>query len=352
MKEPFSFRQILYYPFGNIWMFILENILLTFLIIVFFFSRAFISFEVFILNFIWGFSICITQWVGHVYIIYRLRKSISILKYPKKRIALGLVFMVLYSVIAFILIQFLMRWVINGTFDLNEIYEILESSYYAFAIAVFLSLIFSAYGYLQGWRKTALNAEKLKAEMLAYKYEALRNQINPHFLFNSFNVLSDLIYDDKKQAVRFVQQMSVLFRYVLDSRDKELVPLREEMEFIKSYTFLLKIRFENKVEIVDEIKTEEDDLIVPMSLQLLIENAVKHNEASSPKPLKIELIRNKNHIEVKNNLQAKNVGDSSNGVGMKNIHQQYKFFTDEQIKTYKSDEAFSVSIPILKADKE
>ncbi len=188
--------------------------------------------------------------------------------------------------------------------------------------------------------------------MLSYKYEALRNQINPHFLFNSFNVLSDLIYDDQKQAVNFVHQMSGLFRYVLDSRDKELVPLKEEMEFIKSYVFLLETRFENKIEVKNHIELEHDDLIIPMSLQLLIENAVKHNEASTSKPLKIDLSRSGNRIEVKNNLQVKNIGDSSSGIGMKNLLQQYKFFTEEQIQIQKNEEFYAVSIPLLKAVKE
>jgi len=125
--------------------------------------------------------------------------------------------------------------------------------------------------------------------MLAYKYESLRNQINPHFLFNSLNVLSDLVYDDQVLAIKFIRQLSDLFRYILDSRDKELVPLSEELEFIRSFTFLLKTRFEQKLTIDIEVQPGQNDYIVPMTLQLLIENAVKHNEVSEAFPLRIQI---------------------------------------------------------------
>ena len=351
MNKQLKLHQILIQPFDKVWKFVLANVVLDFLIIIFFFTRAFVSIEVFLLSFIWGLVICLSQWSGNLYITYLINRRVSILKYPTKRIVLGVIFMVLYSVFAFVLVQFLMRWIFNGTFNFNDIYEIIKGSYIAFLVAGVISLLFSAYGYMQAWRKSVLYTEKLKTEMLTYKYEALRNQINPHFLFNSFNVLSDLIYDDQKQAVKFVQQMSGLFRYVLESRDKELVPLKDEMAFIDSYIFLLKTRFEDKIEISNEIKADADDLIVPMSLQLLIENAVKHNEASTAKPLKIELIKTENYIEVKNNLQVKNIGDSSNGIGMKNIHQQYKFFTEALVEIQRTDQFFSVKLPILKSAK-
>ena len=234
MQEQLKFSQAIIRPFDKGWKFILANLVLTFLVITFFFNRAFISMDVFVRSFLWGLSICVTQWSGIVYITYRIDQKIPILKHPTKRIVLGLLAMVSYSIVAYISIQILMLWIINGTFSFGEIYFIFKGSYIAFLIGATLALLFSANGYLQEWRKAELKSEQLKTEMLTYKYEALRNQINPHFLFNSFNVLSDLIYDDQKQAVKFVQQMSGLFRYVLDSRDKELVPLRDEMAFIES----------------------------------------------------------------------------------------------------------------------
>ncbi len=351
MNEELKFRQIIIRPFDKGWKFILANLLLTFIVIVFFFYQAFSSVEVFIRSFLWGLSICITQWSGIVFITHHIDKKIPILKHPTKRIVWGLVAMVLYSVSAYLVIQIFMIWLINDFFSWDLLYSIFKGSYIAFLIGAALALIFSANGYLQAWRKAELKSEQLKTEMLTYKYEALRNQINPHFLFNSFNVLSDLIYDDQKQAVKFVQQMSGLFRYVLDSRDKELVPLKDEMAFIESYIFLLKTRFEDKIEISNQIKAADDDLVVPMSLQLLIENAVKHNEASTARPLKIELFIRDGYIAVKNNPQVKNRGDSSKGIGMKNILQQYKFFTEAPIEVQHTDQFFVVKLPLLKSVK-
>jgi len=185
--------------------------------------------------------------------------------------------------------------------------------------------------------------------MLNYKYESLRNQINPHFLFNSLNVLSDLVYDNQKIAVKFIQQMSDLFRYVLDSRDKELVPLSDELEFIQSFTFLLKTRFEDKLIIENNVEAKAEDYIVPMTLQLLIENAVKHNEVSEAFPLRISIRRNNDYLEVENALQPKSAGDDSKKTGLKNIVQQFAFFSDRPIEIIKGDENFLVRIPILKS---
>lgn len=185
--------------------------------------------------------------------------------------------------------------------------------------------------------------------MLAYKYESLRNQINPHFLFNSLNVLSDLVYDDQRMAVKFIQQLSDLFRYVLDSRDKELVPLREELDFINSFTFLLKTRFEEKLKIEIDVQPDPEDYIVPMTLQLLIENAVKHNEISEAFPLRISIRKTDEWLEVENNLQSKSAGDDSKKTGLKNITQQFAFFSEKPIKIITSNERYMVRVPILKS---
>jgi len=223
------------------------------------------------------------------------------------------------------------------------------SSLYTVFISFNMSLIFTAIGFFKAWKSAVVDAEKLKTEMMAYKYESLRNQINPHFLFNSFNVLSDLVYTDQAIAIKFINQLSELFRYVLDSRDKELVPLKDELEFIRSFTFLLKTRFEEKLMIENDVQASAEDYIVPMTLQLLIENAVKHNEVSEAFPLWISIRKNKDYLEVENGLQPKNVGEDSKKTGLKNIIQQFDFFSDKPIEIITSEESFLVRVPILKS---
>jgi LytS/YehU family sensor histidine kinase len=226
---------------------------------------------------------------------------------------------------------------------------ILKSLPYTLLISFIISLMFTAIGFFKAWKNAFVRAEKLKVEMMAYKYESLRNQINPHFLFNSLNVLSDLVYDDQAMAVKFIRQLSDLFRYVLDSRDKELVPLKDELEFIRSFTFLLKTRFEDKLKIDVDVQANPDEYIVPMTLQLLIENAVKHNEVSEAFPLRISVRKVDDCLEVENNLQPKSAGDDSKKTGLKNITQQFAFFSEKPIKIITSDERYVVRVPILKS---
>jgi LytS/YehU family sensor histidine kinase len=194
-----------------------------------------------------------------------------------------------------------------------------------------------------------VDAEKLKTEMMAYRYESLRNQINPHFLFNSFNVLSDLVYADQAMAVKFINQLSDLFRYVLDSRDKELVLLKDELDFMQSYIYLLKTRFEEKLNLVISLEAAPDELIVPMTLQMLVENAVKHNEISETFPLQIQIRRDGSYLVVENSLRVKKVGEDSKNTGLKNIIQQFSYFTENLVEVKEDNGNFRVRVPILKA---
>jgi LytS/YehU family sensor histidine kinase len=139
---------------------------------------------------------------------------------------------------------------------------------------------------------------------------------------------------------------------VLDSRDKELVPLADEIGFMQSYIFLLKTRFENKLQIELDVNASPDDYIVPMTLQLLVENAVKHNEVSEAYPLKIVISKTNNCIDVENNLRLKNVGEDSKKTGLRNIIQQFSFFSEEPIKIMSTDDTYKVRIPVLKAVKQ
>jgi two-component system, LytTR family, sensor kinase len=150
-------------------------------------------------------------------------------------------------------------------------------------------------------------------------------------------------------AVKFIQRLSNLFRYVLDSRDKELVPLSEEIEFVKSFVYLLKSRFDDKLVIDMELEAGEDELIVPVSIQMLLENAVKHNEVSDAFPLKIKVRKVNGYIEISNSLKAKSADDASTKLGIRNLKQQFAFFTDKEIKISKTQNTFVVSVPLIQS---
>lgn len=335
-------------PLG-LFKFIFVNAILSFLIVALFMNGFLNNWKVFGIGYLWAFSISITQWTGIQWLHGLVDRHISWIDAPVKKTFVQIAVFLIYSISAFVLVQFFNFYVWRGILPAQAWGSIIKSVPYTLMFSFLISLIFTAIGFFQAWRRSFVQAEKLKAEMLAYKYESLRNQINPHFLFNSLNVLSDLVYDDQELAVKFIRQMSDLFRYVLDSRDKELVPLSEELEFIQSFTFMLKTRFEEKLKIEITIEANPEDYIVPMTLQLLIENAVKHNEVSEAYPLRISIRKTDDFLEVENNLQPKSAGDDSKKTGLKNITQQFAFFSEKPIKIISSDERYLVRVPILKA---
>ncbi len=342
---PLETKNIKGSPVG----YVLGSAILSFFLLVTLMRGAFADWKTFASGFLWAFSISITQWVGLDIIYGWIDRRISWIETPVKKVFVQIFSFLMYSATAFAVVQFANYYIWMDVLPEKSWDWILKALPYTLLISFIISLIFTAIGFFKAWKNAFVRAEKLKVEMMAYKYESLRNQINPHFLFNSLNVLSDLVYDDQAMAVRFIRQLSDLFRYVLDSRDKELVSLKDELEFIRSFTFLLKTRFEDKLKIDVDVQANPDEYIVPMTLQLLIENAVKHNEVSEAFPLRISVRKVNDCLEVENNLQPKSVGDDSKKTGLKNITQQFAFFSEKPIKIITSDERYMVRVPILKS---
>ncbi len=324
------------------------SLLITFL----FYSTYEKGFRGFIISYSWMVVICTTQWLGNSYIYRLLDNKYSWHDHLLKRAIYGSLAIIAYSAIAYMVVQVIMVRLVVGSLPENPLSWGLRSSYVAILISLVVSLIVVAIAFFQNWKHSLLEAERYKTEMLMYKYESLQNQINPHFLFNSFNVLSDLVYMDQKKAVDFISQLSQLFRYVLDSRDKELVPIKEELEFMDAFAYLLHTRFEDKLNIQQEFVAGEDEMIVPMTLQLLIENCVKHNEISGSHPLTIRIVRKGDCLMVENNLQPKSMAPDSLQTGLSNIRQQYRYFTNKEIVVAEADLSFSVAIPLIKMDEK
>ena len=202
--------------------------------------------------------------------------------------------------------------------------------------------------FLYSWRQAAIDVEKLKTEQVSTQYESLKNQVNPHFLFNSLNALSSLVYDDQAKAVEFIRKLSQVYRYVLDKKDEELVPLADEMDFTRNYIFLQKIRFGDNLEI--EVGGEEVDLYVPpLAIQLLVENAIKHNVVSEQYPLKVSVTTDGNYCTIENNIKEKLEKDST-GIGLNNLKARYQYLSKEEIEITQANGVFRVSIPLLKLE--
>ena len=201
--------------------------------------------------------------------------------------------------------------------------------------------------YLQLQSAVAEKAE-LERRNVESQLESLRNQVNPHFLFNSLNTLVYLIPEEPDKAVRFVQQLSKVYRYVLESREARLIPLQDELDFLRSYVFLLKERFGDNLQVrISDLNGHAEGGIVPLTLQMLFENAIKHNVLSTHKPLAIEVFAENDHLVVRNNLQKKNQVLDSTGVGLDNIRSRYRMLTDKEVEVIVSREYFTVLLPMI-----
>jgi hypothetical protein len=197
-------------------------------------------------------------------------------------------------------------------------------------------------------QENKVKEQKIIAGTASAKFETLKNQIDPHFLFNSLNVLSSLIEENPENAQRFTTALSKVYRYVLDQKDKDLVPIEEELAFAKTYINLLQMRFENSLTF--EISIEDIDneaKVVPLSLQLLLENAVKHNIISEQKPLYIKIYIENNALVIQNNFQKKAVLQDGQGVGIQNIINRYNIITDRKVTIEQNENTFTVKLPIL-----
>ncbi|MBB1286649.1 histidine kinase [Flavisolibacter sp. BT320] len=191
--------------------------------------------------------------------------------------------------------------------------------------------------------------EELAQANLQQQYDSLKEQVNPHFLFNNLNSLITLISKDPGRADSFVEEMSVVYRYLLRNNQGNTTTLKEEIRFIESYNHLLKTRFGQGFQSSIRIEPEAlQDFIPPMTLQLLVENAVKHNIVSAETPLRLQLYTKDGKLVVKNNLQKKTRPVASNKVGLQNINAKYKLLKQPPVTIQETADSFTVTIPLIK----
>ncbi len=239
--------------------------------------------------------------------------------------------------------------------DLNSTdYIRMVENDYPNLIGLFLvvSLFFLVSELLKGWKNDAVDEETRKYEELKFQFEILKNQINPHFLFNSLNILKSIISDDPEHAKHFVQNFSKIYRYVLEKREYDFVQLNEEIKFIEAYFYLIKSRHMSKIETSIEINGTSRFMIIPMSLQLLVENAIKHNAATIENRLLIRINIENNYIVVRNSINPKNTSGKTSKIGLNNLSKRYKFLTSKDIVVEKIDKEFVVKLPIIRRKKD
>lgn len=225
---------------------------------------------------------------------------------------------------------------------------IINNSLITAVINLIVVSVIEAIVWFRRTQKTKLSLEKLERENTQIKFEILKSQINPHFLFNSLNVLSSLINKDIKKAQQFIDEFSSIYRYILDVIEKPVVELRDEINFVKSYLYLQSIRFENSTIIDIKIGSSKLDFFVPpLSIQTLLENAFKHNKASTDNPLKIKIYDEENFLIVKNNLQPKINNNMAKGIGLNNLRKRYELLGANTPLFVYTNEEYIAKIPLI-----
>jgi len=222
---------------------------------------------------------------------------------------------------------------------------ILTFTFGALFVLIFNAILFIR-SFIANWKISLLENEKLKHEKLKSDYAALQNQLNPHFLFNTLSVLISEIHFNPAGAEVFARKMSDIYRYVLQSKDKTTVTIKEELQFIESYTFLHNIRLGDAIRLEVDFSKEQLELTIPpLTLQLLVENALKHNKANEKEHLIIKIFISEERLMVTNNIQKKRTTYST-GTGLNNLNERYKLLYGRSVEYGEEDGLYKVSLPL------
>ncbi|WP_375444196.1 sensor histidine kinase [uncultured Fibrella sp.] len=289
-------------------------------------------------------AICTTVslWEGNRFIIKRMRCRFPAYNQTTRRLlseaALGLLFT---FVATYLLDQVLCKLIFHN-----------EGLFVGFRMSLIptllVYLVYEAIYFFEAWKLNVRKTESLARESVQSQLAVLKNQLDPHFLFNSMNTLAALIDDENIDAQQYLERLSDVYRYVLVSRTKNTVLLEEEIAFVDAYVYLNKIRFRDNLQVDKQLSPEAyGQYVTPLSLQMLIENAIKHNVVSKESPLTIRIQQEGDQLVVANNIQEKTILEKSTRVGLQNIINRYSLLTDRQVEVVRQGGLFTVKIPLL-----
>jgi hypothetical protein len=286
-------------------------------------------------------------WQGNEFIDISLNTSHPWFKNARKRLTIQILFSVIFTSITLFSLMYLLHQLKfgDGRIINRKMLEIFPPAI-LFTFALLAVKIGSEF--FNALKNSLLEVEKYKTESANAKLENLKNQLNPHFLFNNLSVLNSLVYKNQDKAIDFINELAKVYRYVLDTENAELVPLQEELAFLNHYIYLQKIRFEDSI--IFEIKIEDSmksAYLLPMCLQTLVENTIQHNETSQANPLKVLIYTRNNSLVIENQIKPRsNVADSTK-TGLKNIENRYSFFTDKKVIVENNGTIFTVILPLI-----
>jgi sensor histidine kinase YesM len=316
-------------------------------LLIFFLPINEFTFQIFLTNSLRSILIGGSLAIGITQIISWLERNHPWLRNPVKRLVLQLASTIGFSLLIIVIATAIMIYTERNRIPSEMFYDSFIFMIKTALIFLILSmLITSSIEFFRNWKKSVIMQEELKREQLILQYETLKSQVNPHFLFNSLNSVTSLIKTDPDKAIVFIKKLSEVFRYVLEQKDNEITTIEAELDFIESYIYMQKIRFGENLTVNIDVK-DRNRYVIPLSLQMLIENAIKHNVISKEFPLTINIHSyGDNYIVVSNNLRKKPALDTGN-IGLENIKSRYRFFTSNPVKVMEDEMNFVVEIPVI-----
>ncbi len=282
-----------------------------------------------------------------IYFIF-INKLLSWKNKPKQTLFISLLGVIPLNFSIYYLLNFLLSYFVHGeSFDkaikINSFFSYVFVIVFSLSIALFILMLI----FFKMITEEKIKNEKLKTETAKSRFNSLKSQLDPHFLFNNLNVLTALIHENPDKAEEFTLQLADIYRYLLSTEDKELIPLDEEISFAKQYMYLLNLRFENQLDYSFPQKLPPGKKIPPLSLQLLLENIIKHNVFTEKKPLKIFMYIEDEFLIVKNELRKRVHSQNTSQKGLFNLKQRYNLLGNKKIEINEEENYFIVKIPLL-----
>lgn len=272
------------------------------------------------------------------------------IKNTHKRLSVSILFTVLVVFLIDVSVFYgFQRLHLVGLFQKADLWEVISIT--EFAITIFIGSIYEGVYFYQQWKHTYIEAERLRSQNLQSQLDVLKTQLSPHFLFNTLNALLDLIHENPKKAEEFTEHLAGVYRYILQTNKLQWVTLEEEMEFVESYLFLHQIRLSGSFscELVIESSLQEY-VIPPLSVQMLVENVLKHNSMTEQKPLKMYIRISEKTLEVENPIRPKRHQEESIGIGLKNIQKRFELLGMDSLIVEQTEECFRVCLPLMKKE--
>ena len=286
----------------------------------------------------------ITYWEGNRLIWCWLQNRLSHYSQTRKRIFYLVLSVLTYGVFATVIIQYIGFFIIGTgcTFP-----HMVRGYFIGLIPTTLVLMIYEAVYFFHSWKNQVLESEAIMRTQVTSQLDALKNQLDPHFLFNSLNTLSSLI-DENEPAQQYLFRLSDVYRYVLVSKDRNTVTLREEMEFVHAFLYLAKVRFTTGLTIEKDIPDSAlEQLVAPLSVQLLVENALKHNAITRENPLTVSIQVENGFLWVKNEVKPKVHFESGTKVGLNNILERYRLLTSIPVQILKGSKNFEVGLPLM-----